>query len=389
MKRQAKNRLDSKRVVLASVNFYSVYNFRLYLARKLKEMKYEVLIAAPEDEYRELLNQEFRTVIIKNLDRKSKNPFKDLKLLLEYLKLYSKYKPDLVINYSIKPNIYSSLACGLLKIRCISTLAGLGLLFVKKDLFQSIARLLYKAAFRFNTKVIFLNEEDMKEFVGKKIVKQNQAFILNGEGIDLNYFHPNHCNHMKKDNPNFIFLCITRLIWEKGIKEYVEAARILKKIKPDAEFWLLGPFDEGNPASVDEDYINSATKEGIINYLGAHKDVRPFICCADAVVLPSFYREGVPRALLEAMALEKPIITTTIPGCKEVCKDSFNGFCVKPKDVNGLVEAMIRLMELPQAKRIEMGKYGRRLAVEKFENSVVYRDLLQLISNTLGAQLVD
>lgn len=388
MKRKVSNP-HIKRIVLASVNFYSVYNFRLYLARRLKEMKFEVLIAAPEDEYRELLEKEFRTAIIRNLDRKSKNPLKDFKLFLEYMKLYSEYRPDLVINYSIKPNIYSSLACALLKIKCISTLAGLGHLFIKKDLFQSIAKLLYKAAFRFNMKVIFLNEQDLRDFVEEKIVKQSKALLMNGEGIDLTHFHPGYCTQTKKAKSPFIFLCITRLIWEKGIKEYVEAAKILRKIKPEAEFWLLGPFDEGNPASVTKEYINSVTREGIINYLGAHKDVRPFICYADAVVLPSFYKEGVPRVLLEAMALEKPIITTNIPGCRDVCKDNLNGFCVQPMNVDSLVEAMIKLMELPPEKRIEMGKYGRRLAAEKFENSIVYRDLLQLIIETLGVEPCD
>ncbi len=195
--------------------------------------------------------------------------------------------------------------------------------------------------------------------------------------MNTEYFDPKLCKDNEKSS--FVFLMISRLLWDKGVGEFVTAGKILKRKYGDkVEFWLLGPIDKEDPAAVSEEDIKNWIEEGIINYLGISQDVRPYLCQADCVVLPS-YREGIPRSLLEAMAMEKPIITTDSPGCREVCKDGYNGFLVKPRDVESLVKAMEKMLTMEKEKRIEMGKRGRQMILEEFSEESVIRKYQEVI----------
>lgn len=371
----------SKKIVLSSNTSFSLYNFRLGLMRRLKKERFDVFTLAPEDNYSEKLKSEFNFYPIKHLDRKGKNPLKDIKLLFEYLRFYKNLKPDLVINFTIKPNIYSSIACGLLGIKCVSVVTGLGYVYVKGGLLKKLVNSLYRISFSFNIYVIFLNEEDMLTFLKIKLINEEKAVLIKSEGINTEHFKPMNC---EKQTQKPVFLMISRLLWDKGVKEFVEAGKILKKKGYEVELWLLSPFDIGNPASVPEEYVRDLEKRGIIKYMGVHQDVRPFIAQADAVVLPS-YREGIPRVLLEAASMEKPIITTDTVGCREVCKDRENGFLVKPKDPFSLAEGMIKFLQLSDEKKRKMGKRGRQIVLEEFDEKLIVDRYLAIIHEVINA----
>jgi glycosyltransferase involved in cell wall biosynthesis len=370
---------ERKRIVLSSNTAFSLYNFRLHLMRALKEKGYEVMAISLEDgKYSELLKKEFNFFPVKNLDRKGTNPIKDLKLFFEYFLLFRRLKPDLVINFTIKPNIYGSISAGLLGIPSISVITGLGYVFIRESWLTKLVKLLYWLAFRFNRAVVFLNSEDLNTL--RNIAKE-KSFLIESEGIDIKHFDPTLCEEAKKDE--FTFLFVGRLLTDKGIYELIKAFERLKKEKPKVKLIIVGSPDEGNPNSVSKGELEKWMKEGLIEWHGFQEDVRPFYCMANCVVLPS-YREGVPRVLLEAMTMEKPIITTDSPGCKNVCVDGVNGFLVKPKDVESLYLAMKRMVELGDEKLREFGKAGRRLAEEKYSVEKIVGEYINLIEAVLS-----
>jgi len=370
---------ERKRIVLSSNTAFSIYNFRLHLMKALKEEGYEVIAVSPEDgKYSELLKKEFSFFAVKNLDRKGTNPIKDLKLFFEYFLLFRSLKPDLVINFTIKPNIYGSISAGLLGIPSISVITGLGYVFVRESWLTKLVKLLYWLAFRFNMMVVFQNSEDMKTL--EKLCK-GKCILVESSGVDLKHFDPTLCKEAKKDE--FTFLFVGRLLTDKGIYELTKAFEKLKKENPKVKLIIVGSPDEGNPNSVSKEELEKWVKEGLIEWHGFQEDVRPFYCMANCVVLPS-YREGVPRVLLEAMAMEKPIITTDAPGCKNVCVDGVNGFLVKPKDVESLYLAMKRIVELGDEKLREFGKAGKRLAEEKYSIEKIVGEYINLIEAVLS-----
>lgn len=349
--------------------------------KKLKAMGFEVIAVAPKDEYSEALEKEgFLYFEIKNLDRKGKNPLKDLRLFLEYFNLYKRIKPNLVINYTIKPNIYGALACGVLRIPSISVITGLGYTFIRKNWLTELIKILCRLAFRFNSYVLFLNREDMETL--KDFVRDKAVLILS-EGINTEHFNPDFCSKGRENPEKFVFLYVGRFLKDKGIIELIKAGEKLYEERKDFEIWLLGSLDSGNPQSLTEDEMKNLEKLPFVKFLPFAKDVRPFICNADCVVLPSYYREGVPRSLLEAMAMEKPIITTDAPGCRETCREGVNGFLVKPRDIDNLYQAMKNMLFLDRTSREKMGKEGRKLVVEKFDEKIIVNKYIEIIQSIL------
>lgn len=373
------NSNKSKRIVLSSNTAFSLYNFRLHLMRALKEKGYEVMAISPEDgKYSELLGKEFSFFPVKSLDRKGTNPIKDLRLFFEYFLLFRRLKPDLVINFTIKPNIYGSISAGLLGIPSISVITGLGYVFIRESWLTKLVKLLYLLAFRLNRAVVFLNSEDLNTL---RNLSKEKSFLIESEGIDIKHFDSELCEEAKKDE--FTFLFVGRLLTDKGIYELIKAFERLKKENPNVKLIIVGSPDEGNPNSVSKGELEKWMKEGLIEWHGFHEDVRPFYCMADCVVLPSYYKEGIPRVLLEAMAMEKPIITTDAPGCKNVCVDGVNGFLVKPRDVESLYLAMKKAVEMEEAELRKMGKKGREIVEEKYEISKIVSEYVKIIEEVL------
>ena len=373
------NSNKSKRIVLSSNTAFSLYNFRLPLMKALKEKGYDVVAVSPEDEkYSELLKKEFSFFAVKSLDRKGTNPIKDLKLFFEYFLLFRRLKPDLVINFTIKPNIYGSISAGLLGIPSISVVTGLGYVFIRESWLTKFVKLLYWMAFRFNKAVVFQNSEDMKTL---EDLCKGKCLLIESSGVDLKHFDPELCKDVKKDE--FTFLFVGRLLKDKGIYEIMKVFEKLKKENSKVKLIIVGSPDEGNPNSISKGELGKWVKEGLIEWYGFQEDVRPFYCMVDCVVLPSYYREGVPRVLLEAMAMEKPIITTDAPGCRNVCVDGVNGFLVKPRDVESLYLAMKKAAEMGEAELRKMGKKGREIVEQKYEISKIVGEYVKIIEEVL------
>ena len=299
------------------------------------------------------------------IQRAGLNPIADLKLFLEYRRLLKRLRPAAYLGFTIKPNVYGSLAAGSLGIPALPNVSGLGTAFIRGGSLEALVIGLYRIAFRRAPVVFFQNDEDRQLFVDRRIVRQEQARVLPGSGVDLERFAP----APPPDGPP-IFLLIGRLLRDKGVMEFVEAARMLRSRIAGARFQLLGPVDEGNRTSVSRTDLDSWTAEGVIEYLGTTDDVRPFVAAASAVVLPS-YREGLPRSLLEAAAMARPLIATDAPGCREIAEDGANGYLCVVRDATSLARAMSRFARLAPEERLAMGNVSRAKVQDRFSEKLV------------------
>ena len=345
----------------------SLILFRGTLLAKLASMGHEVFACAPgvhSDVASELKSMGV-TYIPVNFDRTGINPFKDFISFFRFLFLFWSTKPDIVLNYTIKPIVYGSIAARMIsKATVFSVITGLGYVFIgksfKQKLLRSFVSKLYGFGLSGNEAIFFLNPDDLKLFKELKLVGNLQkTVLLNGEGVDLEQY-----GQVPPQAGKQVFLLIARLLYDKGIGEFVSAAQLLKEKYPAAVFRLLGPYDN-NPAAINQTEVNSWLEQGIIEYLGECNDVRPHIADCTVYVLPS-YREGTPRTVLEAMAMGRPIVTTDVPGCRETVLDGENGFMVPARDVKTLAAAMEKFILRP-GLTVSMGKRSRELAVEKYD----------------------
>lgn len=351
-------------------------NFRGNVIKAFLEKGYDVTIISPNDTSVDIkeFHKKLKFIPIE-FSRKSKNPFSDLIYCKKLYDIYKKEKFDVIFHYTIKPNIYGNIAAGFNKIKSISIIPGLGHLFIEESFATKIVEILYKFSLRYAKEVWFLNEDDKKEFLKRKLLKENKIKILPGEGIDLEKFKP--IENQRKDN-KIIFLMIARVLWEKGFKEYVEAAEILKKKYDNLEFQLLGQIDTGNPSGVPKETVEKYHDNDIINYLGVSNNVPNIISNCDCLVLPS-YREGVPRTLMEGAAMEKFLIATDVTGCREVVKDGYNGFLCEIKNSEDLANKMEKFINLPKKEKEIIEKNGRKLMKEKFEDSIIVKEYLKIL----------
>jgi glycosyltransferase involved in cell wall biosynthesis len=369
-----------KRIAIVANTSFNIINFRTGLIKALKKNDYEVILIAPEDKHTEelisLTNCPFYP--LKGLARKGTNPLKDLLLIAEFFYLYRKLNPDIVLQYTIKPNIYGTIGAFLSGTKSICTVTGLGYVFLNKGVSSTIAKWLYKIAFNLTEKVLFQNNDDRKLFCESKLVKQSKAGYVPGSGMDTDYFHPSYCSPLPEKNLTTTFVMIARLLIDKGLREFITAARNIKRIYPTSKFILLGDLDEQNPAGISREELNNFIKEGFIDYRGFVKDTRKVICEADVVVLPS-YREGMPRVILEGMAMGKPCIVSDAPGCRDTIEEGISGYFCKTADAYSLQTAMERFIHTPETERIKMGMAARKRVEETFSLHKVAETYLELI----------
>jgi len=367
------------RTILLSVNAsWNVLNFRMPVVRALQERGDRVVVVAPEDGYGERLRAEgveFEPIV---MDRQGVSPWNDLRLLARYRSILGRTRPSLFLGYTAKPNIYGTLAARSLGIPAINNVSGLGTAFIRNGLLTAVVTGLYRLAFKGSHTVFFQNSDDRSLFLEKRIVAQHQARLLPGSGIDLDRFRP----EAAAASDAFTFLLIGRLLWDKGVGEYVEAARQVRTGHPSAAFRILGFVDVPNRTAVPRAELDRWVEEGTIHYLQACDDVRPHIARADCIVLPS-YREGLPRTLLEGAAMGKPLIATDVPGCRDIVKDGVNGLLCEVRDAASLASAMTTMIELQPAERQRMGAAGRRLAESEFDQALVVRRYLEAIDAAL------
>ncbi|HEY6915806.1 MAG TPA: glycosyltransferase family 4 protein, partial [Paludibacter sp.] len=317
-----------------------------------------------EDEYSTLFQNEKIEFISIQIEGKGKSILKDIKLIYQLISIYKTNKIDFIFHYTIKPNIYGSIACSILNIPCVAITTGLGFSFNKFNLFNSFIKLLYRLSLKNVIEVWFLNSNDKEIFNKNKIVLPEKAFILHSEGIDSTYYSP----LLKSGESNkFIFLLLSRLIKEKGIEEYVKAAEILKQKGIEVECQLLGKQEKESSHSISIEVVREWHNNGLITYLGEFIDIRKYIANCDCVVLPSYYMEGVPRCLMEAMSMERPIITTDNVGCNELIIDKVNGLICESRNVDDLANKMEEMAKASAEKRNQFGKNGRKRILDYFD----------------------
>ena len=388
------------KLVFVSNTCFGMYNFRLQVLQSLQKSGFAIHIIAPFDSSTQALKQEGFITHNLYLDSRSLNPLKDFRTITILHKLLKQIRPTLVFNYTIKPAIYSSSVCNFLKIPNIAVITGLGYVFIndkgktntlKKRVLRSLVCKMYRFALKRTQEVWFLNNDDKQEFLFYKLIAQNQAFLLDSEGVDTEYFSPKNSVKIQKQE-KIVFLLVARMLWDKGVGEFVEAAKMVQdsinksmkeankiesnggggitKLSLKIHFQLLGASDCENPSAISAKQILAWQEQGIIEYLGSTKDVRPFLESATCVVLPS-YREGAPRVLLEAMSMGKPIITSNVSGCKHLIKTFSNGypngFLCQVRDAKTLANAMNEFINLDSQVKEKMGQNARELACKSYD----------------------
>jgi glycosyltransferase involved in cell wall biosynthesis len=379
--------MNKKTIAIVINTSWNIFNFRMGLIKALQENGYRIIAIAPRDEYSQRIEEmdiPYYDIFINN---KGTNPIEDAKLVFSFYSLYKKLSPDIILQYTIKPNIYGSMAAGMLGIPVISNISGLGTVFLNNNLSSKIARLLYKVALKTPKKIFFQNSHDKILFIESKLVDASKAKILPGSGINTEKFKP--VNREREDNEGIKFLFIARLLKDKGLIEYVEAAKkiidqrqkgIQKEKKP--KFFILGAYYPGNPTAITENEMKRWEKEGLVHYLGTSDDVKSVIENHDCIVLPS-YREGLSRVLLEGASMAKPIITSDVPGCREVVDDGINGYLCKVQDTNSLAEQMKKIIALSTKERKLMGQKGREKVIKEFHKKIVIYKYLKAIKRIL------
>jgi len=355
---------------------WNIYNFRMNFIRTLIEKGYEVHTIAPEDGFTHLLTEAGCHHHPLLMDSRGINPVKDLALIFELRRIYRKVSPDIILHYTIKPNIYGSIAAATLKIPVVNNVCGLGTVFLRKNVLSMVAIQLYRWTFRYPKKVFFQNPDDRDLFVTNRLVPAASADLLPGSGIDLQRFSPSPFTR----NKPFTFLLISRLITDKGILEYVEAVRKLRAQGVEARFQVLGAKDPQHRRGISHETVQQWIDDKTIEYLGTTADVRPFIQSADCVVLPS-YREGAPHTLLEAASCGKPIVATDVPGCHQVVENNHNGLLCKLKDAQDLADKMKAMSHLDDITLKEFGLNGRRKMESEFDEAIVINKYLDVISS--------
>ncbi len=340
---------------------------------------HEVVAVSPVDKYvadLQILKCKFIPLPIQN---SGVNPAQDLLLMWRFACIFAREKPDVFLGFTVKPNIYGSLAAYVNRVPVINNISGLGSVFIKNGWLAHMVRWLYRIALQNSTKIFFQNNDDRQLFIDDGIVKLELTDLLPGSGVNLNYFVPEALPSTFDKNHKFRFLLVARMLRDKGVYEFVEAAGLVLMEWPQAEFCLLGPLDSQNPSAISKEEMDLWTASGIIKYLGVSDDVRSELSASDCVVLPS-YREGVPRALLEASAMARPIIATDVAGCREVIKDGENGYITEVRNAKALAKKMIKILSLSDKERIEMGLRGRKKMEIYFSEQIVISKYLEIIN---------
>ncbi len=363
------------RVAIVINTSWNIFNFRMGLIKAIQTEGHTVIAIAPKDEYSELLMQEGCEYFPVLMENSGTNPFKDFSLTYQLYKAYKKCQPDVVLHYTIKPNIYGALAANMLKLPAINNVSGLGTVFLKQGVTSRVARQMYRLSFRYPKMVFFQNDEDRQLFLDLKLVKSKITALLPGSGVNTQKFKPT----ARANHKHFQFLVISRLLIDKGIYEYIDAIKILKERGVTATFQLLGAPDPTHTRGIPLSDLESWQKNKLISYLGTTDNVLPYLQEADCVVLPS-YREGTPKTLLEAASTGKPIVTTDVPGCRHVVKHGQNGYLCKVKDAKDLADKMENMLLLQDRERAEFGKNSREMAIEIFDERIVIDKYVKAIA---------
>ena len=379
----------NKKIIIAANTGYALYGFRLNLMKRLMEQGWEVVaLACDEANFTSKFKDNGIRFINIPIDHKGMNSFHDLGFLLRLTRVYAHEKPTLVHHFTIKPTIFGSIAAKLAGVSgIVNTITGLGYTFAKTGLLNSLALSLYKIAFSGCPKVTFQNWDDYHLFISKGLVSESRAYVILGSGINTRQIFPQPCT--SENSTKVVFVLIARMLWSKGIREFVTAAETVKKSCPECQFVMAGGFSgagaKGNPDMVPEDWLHEVHNKGIVQWLGRldNNDVLSLLDQANVLVLPSYYREGIPKILLEGAAKAKPIITTDSPGCREVVIDGANGFLIPVRDSDKLAESMMKFIQQPELMN-KMGAISRKIAETLFDEEIVFQKTFLVYNDALN-----
>jgi len=375
--------IHKKKILISSNSVWNVVNFRKGVVLELVNRGFEVIVVAPEDNNISELHDLNCKYININIDNKGVNPISELYLFFQYLKIFKQVNPDVILTYTVKPNIYSSIASSILSIPVVNNISGLGTAFIKGGLFGKIVSFLHKVSLKKSRCVFFQNNDDKDLFLKKGLVSKSQVDILPGSGVNLEYYQLSNLDIDNKKMGDFVFLLVARLIWDKGIQEYVDAARYIKNSNAKVKFQILGFLDVVNQTAVSRSDVDLWVKEGVIEYLGDTNDVRSFISSSDCVVLPS-YREGAPKALLEASAMGKPIIATDVEGCRDVVDNGVNGLLCNVRDSYDLAQKMKVMLDMDYKVVEKMGLNGKKKIEREFDEQIVIDKYISIVNKIVN-----
>jgi|tagenome__1003787_1003787.scaffolds.fasta_scaffold20730952_2 glycosyltransferase involved in cell wall biosynthesis len=367
-------------IAVAANSPWNLLIFRRGLLLRLREEGFDSVLILPDDPHADPSLDElgFDRAYVE-ISRSGLNPIADTRLLLSYSRILRRVSPAAFLGFTIKPNIYGCLAARWTDIPAIANISGLGTVFMKHTPLTWFVIHLYRFALKKAAIVFFQNPDDRDLFLTNRIVRTEQARLLPGSGIDLKHFEPREL----PQGPVKL-LMIARLLGDKGVREYAQAAQIVRRAHPHVRFQLLGPVDEGNRTAIRKHELDEWIAQGLVEYLGAAEDVRPYIEASTAIVLPS-YREGLPRSLLEGAAMARPLIATDVPGCRELVVEGVTGFLCEARSADSLAAAMIKLIDLDDAARARLGMAARELAEREYNEERVigaYLDALKSLCST-------
>lgn len=373
--------MKGKRILIVANTTWNIFNFRLNIVRKLIAEGHEVIVLAPVDKYisyTEMI-REVSHVPMHQMRRNSINPISDLLLLFELLRLYRKIKPDLILHYTVKCNIYGGLAARILRIPSIAVVSGVGHPMIHKGWLNTLVKSLYRMTLPWHQKVIFENEDDKALFDAAGLTHPDQSASIKGCGVNMEFFKP---IGEWRNGQGTTFSFIGRLIYDKGVREFIEAAKLIRKTYTNVQFWLVGDIDEGNPSSVSNEDLMYWIRDPYIHYHGATDNVKAFFEKSDCIVLPSYRGEGLPKVIMEAMAMERPVITTDTPGCRETVENGITGYLVAVQSADAIVKAMEDFIHLDHSARVEMGRQGRIKAMKEFDEKIIVEQLYGYLNGT-------
>lgn len=363
-------------VLLTGNTTFKLANFRESLIRTLIAENYKVTVLSPRDSYVSKIYEMGCEYVPLTLNRNTMNPFSYLLTLVQMFVEIRRTNPDIIFSYTIVNNIFAGIVCRFLGKTFVPNVTGLGPAFDKKGPFRFIISLLYRFSFRRSLIVFFQNTSDMATFLNLKLTTNQKSKLLPGSGVDLKYFD---FKALPNDQEQIRFILVTRLLWKKGVGIYADVARKLKNQFPKAVFQLLGPMDGAGAGSVSQTDLDCWVKEGVLDYLGETQDVLPYLRTAHCIVLPSYYREGTPRSLLEGGAVGLPIITTDIPGCRDTVLPMKSGFLIEPKNVVALEKACVEFLELSSDERKQMGRESRAHIERQYDEKIVIAAYMELL----------
>jgi glycosyltransferase involved in cell wall biosynthesis len=370
-------------IVLSSNTSWYLYNFRASTIRRLRSEGFSVVCISPEDNYsRKLVDDLDCQWLPLNMSNQGSNPFSDARLVYQFYRYYNKLKPAAALHFTIKNNVYGTWASRMLGIPAINNISGLGTAFIRTGMVSAIVRLLYKTSQPFAHRVFCQNEEDFAQLVDSKLVARQRLELLPGSGVDLERFHP---SSQKVHSGPFRFLFAGRMLADKGLFELIAAVRGINTQGMQCALWLSGFSDVDNVSAISHEQLAAWAEQPGVEWLGPTDSIEHLYGAVDCVVLPS-YREGMPRSLLEAGAMGLPVIATNVPGCRHIVEDGHNGLLCEERDSESLRKAMLKMLSMPAADRLTMGRNGRILAAQKYDENHVVEATIRAVRSAIGSR---